>query len=42
MRCSTKPIRSRRTAARRSAPFVPYLAYVPDDFSLSLCFSGGG
>ena len=23
-------------------PFVPYLAYVPDDFSLSLCFAGGG
>jgi hypothetical protein len=28
--------------SRRSAPFVPYLAYVPDDFALSLCFSGGG
>ena len=28
--------------ARRSAPFVPYLVYVPDDFCLSLCFSGGG
>lgn len=28
--------------ARRSAPFVPYLVYVPDDFALSLCFSGGG
>jgi hypothetical protein len=27
---------------RRSAPFVPYLVYVPDDFALSLCFSGGG
>ncbi len=28
--------------SRRSAPFVPYLAYVPDDFALSLCFAGGG
>jgi len=28
--------------ARRSAPFAPYLAYAPDDFALSLCFSGGG
>ena len=28
--------------ARRSAPFVPYLAYVPDDFALSLTFAGGG
>ena len=27
---------------RRSAPFVPYLVYVPDDFALSLCFAGGG
>ena len=27
---------------RRSAPFVPYLVYAPDDFALSLCFSGGG
>ena len=27
---------------RRSAPFAPYLVYVPDDFALSLCFSGGG
>jgi ethanolamine utilization protein EutQ (cupin superfamily) len=27
---------------RRSAPFVPYLVYEPDDFALSLCFSGGG
>jgi hypothetical protein len=31
-----------KDGARRSAPFVPYLAYVPDDFSLSLCFAGGG
>jgi hypothetical protein len=28
--------------ARRSAPFVPYLAWTPPDFCLSLCFSGGG
>ena len=28
--------------ARRSAPFAPYLVYVPDDFALSLGFSGGG
>ena len=28
--------------ARRAAPFIPYLVYVPDDFALSLCFSGGG
>ena len=28
--------------SRRKAPFVPYLAYVPDDFALSLCFAGGG
>ena len=27
---------------RRSAPFVPYLVYAPEDFALSLCFSGGG
>jgi ethanolamine utilization protein EutQ (cupin superfamily) len=27
---------------RRSAPFAPYLVYEPDDFALSLCFSGGG
>jgi len=27
---------------RRSASFAPYLVYVPDDFALSLCFSGGG
>ena len=27
---------------RRGAPFAPYLVYVPDDFALSLCFSGGG
>jgi len=29
-------------ARRRGAPFAPYLAYVPDDFALSLAFSGGG
>jgi hypothetical protein len=28
--------------SRRGAPFVPYLAYAPSDFSLSLCFAGGG
>ncbi|HUK82658.1 MAG TPA: hypothetical protein VLZ12_08525 [Verrucomicrobiae bacterium] len=27
---------------RRKAPFAPYLVWVPDDFALSLCFSGGG
>ena len=31
-----------KDGSRRSAPFAPYLAYVPDDFALSLCFSGGG
>jgi streptogramin lyase len=29
-------------ARRRGAPFAPYLAYIPDDFALSLAFSGGG
>jgi uncharacterized protein (TIGR03000 family) len=28
--------------SRRKAPFLPYLAYVPTDFALSLCFAGGG
>jgi hypothetical protein len=28
--------------ARRKAPFAPYLVYVPEDFALSLAFSGGG
>ncbi|MCC8999636.1 MAG: LysM peptidoglycan-binding domain-containing protein, partial [Candidatus Contendobacter sp.] len=27
---------------RRSAPFAPYLVYAPEDFALSLAFSGGG
>ena len=27
---------------RRAAPFVPYLAWTPPDFMLSLCFAGGG
>ena len=31
-----------KDGSRRAAPFVPYLAYVPDDFALSLCFAGGG
>jgi hypothetical protein len=31
-----------KDGSRRSAPFVPYLAYTPDDFSLMLCFAGGG
>ena len=29
-------------APRSGAPFAPYLVYVPDDFALSLAFSGGG
>ncbi|RBP08174.1 hypothetical protein DFR50_12619 [Roseiarcus fermentans] len=28
--------------ARRAAPFLPYLLYAPDDFSLMLAFAGGG
>ncbi|MGO8969543.1 MAG: hypothetical protein ACLQDQ_08225 [Myxococcaceae bacterium] len=31
-----------KDGSRRAAPFVPYLAYVPDDFMLSLAFAGGG
>lgn len=31
-----------RDGSRRAAPFVPYLAYVPSDFALSLAFAGGG
>jgi hypothetical protein len=27
---------------RRSTPFAPYLVYIPEDFALSLAFSGGG
>jgi hypothetical protein len=31
-----------KDGSRRAAPFVPYLAWVPPDFALSLCFAGGG
>ncbi len=31
-----------KDGSRRAAPFAPYLAYVPDDFILTLCFAGGG
>ncbi|MBU3565877.1 hypothetical protein [Polynucleobacter sp. MWH-HuK1] len=31
-----------KDGSRRSTPFAPYLAYVPDDFALSLRFAGGG
>jgi len=31
-----------KDGSRRAAPFVPYLAYTPPDFALSLCFAGGG
>lgn len=31
-----------KDGARRAAPFVPYLAYAPSDFALSLAFAGGG
>ena len=31
-----------KDGAERAAPFLPYLALVPPDFSLSLCFAGGG
>jgi hypothetical protein len=27
---------------RKAAPFLPYLVYAPEDFALSLAFSGGG
>jgi hypothetical protein len=29
-------------ARRTDAPFTPYLVYIPEDFALSLAFSGGG
>lgn len=31
-----------KDGSRRNAPFVPYLAWCPPDFALSLCFAGGG
>ena len=31
-----------KDGSRRNAPFVPYLAWTPPDFALSLCFAGGG
>ncbi len=31
-----------KDGARRAAPFVPYLAWTPPDFMISLCFAGGG
>ncbi len=31
-----------KDGSRRAAPFVPYLAWVPPDFALTLCFAGGG
>jgi len=31
-----------KDGARRAAPFVPYLAWTPPDFALSLAFAGGG
>ncbi len=31
-----------KDGSRRAAPFVPYLAWEPPDFALSLCFAGGG
>lgn len=31
-----------KDGSRRAAPFVPYLAWTPPDFMLSLCFAGGG
>lgn len=31
-----------KDGARRAAPFLPYLAWPPPDFALSLCFAGGG
>jgi hypothetical protein len=31
-----------KEGSRRAAPFVPYLAWPPPDFALTLCFAGGG
>ncbi len=31
-----------KDGSRRAAPFVPYLAWSPPDFALSLAFAGGG
>ena len=31
-----------KDGSRRKAPFLPYLAYAPPDFALTLCFAGGG
>jgi hypothetical protein len=31
-----------KDGSRRAAPFLPYLAWEPPDFMLSLCFAGGG
>jgi hypothetical protein len=31
-----------KDGSRRKAPFLPYLAWSPRDFVLSLCFAGGG
>jgi hypothetical protein len=31
-----------KDGSRRAAPFAPYLAYTPSDFTLSLWFGGGG
>jgi hypothetical protein len=31
-----------KDGSRRQAPFLPYLAWSPPDFVLSLCFAGGG
>jgi hypothetical protein len=31
-----------KDGSRRAAPFLPYLAWTPPDFALTLCFAGGG